>query len=59
LQGVSLLPILKDPTMIGGAAPPRTAAISQFPRCYSVLPPTVPGGKNEPCPDCQVENLPA
>jgi hypothetical protein len=28
------------------ASPPRTAAQSQFPRCYSVLPPYIAGGKN-------------
>ena len=42
VDGVSLLPLLKDPAMRTGAIPPpRTSAISQFPRCYSVLPPTV------------------
>lgn len=43
VDGVSLLPLLREPNTL---TPPRVAAQSQFPRCYSALPPIVPGGKN-------------
>ena len=38
VDGVSLMPLVMDPQ---SQPPPRTAAQSQFPRCYSVLPPYV------------------
>lgn len=38
VDGVSLLPLLSDPST---QHPPRVAAQSQFPRCYSNLPPYV------------------
>ena len=43
VDGVSLLPLLLDPLT---TTPPRTAAQSQFPRCYSALSPYIPGGRN-------------
>ena len=55
VDGVSLLPVVRSPAT---TAPPRTASQSQFPRCYSVLPPSVPGGRNAPCPGCNWEHLP-
>ena len=55
VDGVSLLPVIRSPAT---TAPPRTASQSQFPRCYSVLPPSVPGGRNAPCLGCNWEHLP-
>eukprot|EP01052_Picozoa_sp_SAG31_P036365 SAG31_NODE_4526_length_3164_cov_1.693312_3_plen_355_part_00 len=53
VDGVSLLPLVMEPET---ATPPRTASQSQFPRCYSVLPPYIPGGTN--ASSVSGENLP-